>query len=53
VFAVAALMQATHQAAGLLAVAQAIPPEPPLVLVGSLLRQAQQHLLAGHRSNIK
>jgi hypothetical protein len=31
-------------------VAQAIPPEPPLVLVGPLLRQAQQHLLTGHRS---
>ncbi len=34
-------MQATHQAAGLLVVAQAIPPEPPLVLVGLLLKLMQ------------
>ena len=40
-FAVAALMQATHQAAVLLLVVQAIPPEPPLVLVAPLLKLMQ------------
>ncbi len=37
----AALMQATHQATMLLLVVQAIPPEPPLVLVAPLLKLIQ------------
>ena len=34
-------MQATHQAAVLLLVVQAVPPEPPLVLVDPLLKLIQ------------
>jgi hypothetical protein len=38
---VAALKQTTHQAVVLLVVAQAIPPESPLVLVAPLLKPMQ------------
>ncbi len=34
-------MQATHEATMLLLVVQAIPPEPPLVLVAPLLKLMQ------------